>query len=225
LSEAAITGLTLAGAVLALPSPDVSSALALATVAGMPADVTLPAPLAAFLLSDLSAVLSAVLEDWWRAWRWPCRELCCADLSVEALSDFAAAGSEPAARAGNGPAKHTQNPVSPVATIKAKRPLALIFILMISPFRPSRTRNEPPLRVHTGAKKGNLRALEGKSWAISSRWIVGSSCTDACRTDRCYEPFRLQTRRSDSLRLILGAALPRGDYHEFVMSLACRVTN
>ncbi|WP_298367375.1 hypothetical protein [uncultured Bradyrhizobium sp.] len=187
----------------------------------MPADVTLPAPFVAFLLSDLSAVL----EDWWRAWRRPCRELWSADLSVEALSDFVAAGSEPAACAGNGPARHTQNAVSPVATIKAKRPLALIFILMISPFRPSRTRNETPRRVYTGAKKGNLRASEGKSWAISSRWIVDGSSTDACRTDRCYEPFRLETRRSDSLRLIFGAALPEDAGHEFVMSLACRVTN
>ncbi|WP_229197448.1 hypothetical protein [Bradyrhizobium acaciae] len=193
--------------------------MAFATVAGMPAAVTLPASLpAAFLLSDFSAVLSAVLDECWRAWRRPCRELCRADLSVVALSDFAADESVPAACAGNGAVRPTRSPVSPVATIKAKRPLALIFILMISPFRPSQTRNETPVRVHTGAKKGNLRASGGESWAISSQSVVDGSSPDACRTDRCYEPWRLETRRSDSLWLMLGAVLPEDGYHEFVMS-------
>ena len=59
--------------------------------------------------------------------RFECRVLCLVDLPVVALSDFDASVvlSAPAAATGDGPAKHT---ISPAASIKAERPLALNFI-------------------------------------------------------------------------------------------------
>jgi hypothetical protein len=59
--------------------------------------------------------------------RFECRELCLVDLPAVASSDFDAAVvlSAPAAATGDGPAKHT---ISPAASIKAERPLALNFM-------------------------------------------------------------------------------------------------
>ncbi|MHC2513970.1 hypothetical protein ACVII1_009208 [Bradyrhizobium elkanii] len=153
------------GVAAALSSPEVSSALALATVAGMPAEVTLPASLpVAFLLSDLSAVL----EDWRRAWRRPCRGLCCADLSVVALSDFDADVSEPAACAGSGPRETYEKPCQSCRNHQCQAPAGFDLHFDDLPMSPAQGRKETPLRVHTGAEKGNLRASGGKSWAISS---------------------------------------------------------
>src|SRR3954469_3895165 len=79
----------------------------------------------------------------------PCRT----DFPDVAVSDFevAAARSVLAAVAGDGPAKHTK---SPVATIKAERPLALT-IMWQSPHLPVPTSEMRPCLVSTaGQKKG-----------------------------------------------------------------------
>ena len=93
---------------------------------------------------------------------------------------------------GNGPARATNNPVSPVATIKAKRPLALIFILMISPFRPPDGEMRPRCVSTPGQKKGIFGPLGAKAGQFPSWRIIDGSIADACRTDRCYEPLRLE---------------------------------
>jgi hypothetical protein len=93
-----------------------------------------------------------------------------------------------------GPARHTK---IPVASINAERPVALIIIWQ-SPHLPVPKRNETLTRVHSGAKKGNLRASPGEKGATASRRtsrlrsrlpeIVAEIWAGASQTDRCYEP-------------------------------------
>src|SRR6202020_1066966 len=82
--------------------------------------------------------------------------------------DFAA-GAAPSALAVacDGPAKHTN---SPVASINAERPLALI-IMWQSPHLPVPGAKETSRRVHSGAEKGNLRASPGENGAAKLRGV------------------------------------------------------
>src|SRR5882724_13066243 len=112
-----------------------------------------------------------------------------------ALSGFelAAASSAPVA-AGDGPARHTK---SPVASINAERPLALIVIGNL-PICPPPKRNEPPRVSATGQKKGifaRVRAKAGQRhctrWAfetVRSRNLFGINAPGVSRAERCYEP-------------------------------------
>ena len=107
--------------------------------------------------------------------------------------ELAAVASLPAA-AGDGPAKHTQ---SPAASINAERPLPLIFIWQ-SPHLPVPGRNETSPRVHSAAKKGNLRANPPKAGqphvpapGISRsplHEIPEKNAAGASRADQCYQP-------------------------------------
>ena len=85
---------------------------------------------------------------------------------------------------GDGPAKHTK---SPVASIKAERPLALIIIWQ-SPHLPVPGRNETPRRVRSGAKKGNLRAESGRKQgkhAAAKRGYAGLPAGRICDPEPC----------------------------------------
>jgi hypothetical protein len=75
----------------------------------------------------ISEDFDAALPDLGCADRLAGRELCFVEVPAVASSGFdvAAAVSAPAAGTGDGPAKHTK---SPVAIIKAERPLALIIM-------------------------------------------------------------------------------------------------
>src|SRR4051812_17605168 len=172
-----------------------SSALALATVG---ATVAGTSPLAsatslsaAFVLADDFSAVRLYLRC---AYRFQWREPCLADLVTATASAFEVAASV-AAVVQDTPAKHTK---SPVATIKAERPLALIFIGNL-PSCPIPARKKTLLRVHSGAEKGNLRATTGESRARSSTafaqfagWRIRRviDATDASQADRCYEPCR-----------------------------------
>src|ERR1700738_3140584 len=79
----------------------------------------------------------------------------------------------------DGPAKHTK---SPIASINAERPLALIVIGNLPICQPPK-RNENSGRVHSGAEKGNLRAGAGESRAgalvgagVKSLWNQCGGC-------------------------------------------------
>src|ERR1700682_5120312 len=79
-----------------------------------------------------------------------------------ALSGFElTAALSASAPACDGPAKHTK---SPVASINAERPLALIVIGNLPICQPPK-RNETLRRVRSGAERGNLRASPGESRA------------------------------------------------------------
>jgi hypothetical protein len=108
--------------------------------------------------------------------------------------ELAAVALLPAA-AGDGPAKQTQ---SPAASINAERPLLPLIFIWQSPHLPVPKRNETSRRVHSAAKKGNLRASPGKSEAIAlcrpgisrspAHEISGKNAASVSRADQCYQP-------------------------------------
>jgi hypothetical protein len=167
----------------------VSWALALATDAGIADGAGPPASVApvsaAFLVSELVSDDFSV-PDLPCASRFECLELCLVEFADVAVSDFDAAVAllALAALAGNGAAKHAN---SPVARINAEQPLALIFMCNL-PICPPPMRNETPLHVHTGAKKGNLRARRGESWAFFFVADCSGRAAGANWLDRCYDP-------------------------------------
>ena len=153
------------------------------------------------------------------------------DLPDVALSDFevAAALSLLAATTGDGPAKHTK---SPVATINAERPLALMIIGNL-PICPPPKRNETPPRVHSAAEKGNLRARPGESRAaccapmaprfaprMPVEWRAGAS-----ERDRCYEPAGAGTGCPDSRTQDARTGDAEAIDHDFVIDGVAGVTN
>src|SRR3954469_3279681 len=126
----AVIALALSLALSAGASAAVSCALALATEAGIAVGVS-PAALATSVLV-VSAAVDGTLPGLRCPSRFNCRVVGLTDFADAALSDFEV-GSAPAAIICDGPAKHTN---SPVASINAERPLALI-IMWQSPHLPA----------------------------------------------------------------------------------------
>ena len=127
-------------------------------------------------------------------WCEPCLAYLLSATGVPAVSDFAAAAASSApAAACDGPAKHTK---SPVASINAERPLALMVIALISPFASPRREKRPRGVSAAGQKKGifgQYRAKTGQRPRGRERFRIAASPWYRCdrvpaRTDRCYEP-------------------------------------
>jgi hypothetical protein len=173
-------------------SADVNSALAFATEAGIGAGVSLAvsATSSVFLVSSDFA---ATLADLCDADRFQCRDACLADLAAVALSDFTivAVLSALAAIVGDGPAKHTNNPV---ASINAERPLALIIMWQSPHF--ARPQSEMrPCRVSTAGRKKGIFGLD--------RAKAGQR-----RSNRpAIPPQSFRTDVDDGWRWVLGGAI------------------
>jgi hypothetical protein len=111
------------------------------------------------------------------------------------VSDCAlAAASFGSSAACDGAAKNTNKPA---ATTNAERPLALIFILAISPLLVPETGMRPHGVSAAGQKKGIFGRSGGKlGIAEVPGGRVGQSpffcltAADACGADRCYGPFQ-----------------------------------
>jgi hypothetical protein len=114
---------------------------------------------------------------------------------LEARSDFEPATALSAAVAAcDGPAKHTK---SPVATINAERPLALIVIGNLPMCQPPDGGKKPRGVSAAGQKKGIFglhRAKAGQRHNagraapdVSVSGSLGLDAADVSRTDQCYE--------------------------------------
>src|SRR5260370_1334031 len=169
-SAGVVCRISLGGADIALAWPvgvsaDANCALELATEGGIAVE---PSPslsatsgASAFLaVEDFSATLLDLRCAYFFEWRAPRLAYLFSARGAPAAvsgSEVTAALSAPGS-ACDGPAKHTK---SPVASISAECPLALIVIGNLPICQPPK-RNETSRRVRSGAEKGNLRASPGE---------------------------------------------------------------
>src|SRR5438552_19040391 len=162
--------ISLARAAMALTSPvgasaNGSRALALATQDGIAGDVdelslslSVTSVASVLSVSDFTATLLDLRFAWLFQWREPClADFFDATDAPAASSDFAAAATSSALGAAwDGPAKHTK---SPVASINAGCPLALIFIWK-SPHLPALKGAMRPWGVSAAGQKKGIFGLQ-----------------------------------------------------------------